>query len=316
VSITLSPAVEGQRRTGSGMPRQKAKYKSALPLVTAVLVAFVGCSKQATESRTEPRQQVETVRPAAPKASEAELSKFTPLEIQVHDFFQTVADGYGTKVGIEKGEALALIATSKEFGKPIVEAARIYDSVEGTKTGSHLTDAETDALNMRRFRDIGFQQINGVWSYDGQAVNMGAPLPTPESMKPKQPVKELEVAVEADVVVSELRTLRVRGKTNLPDETEIMIHLSCPGLNYSAEDQAMVMNGKFESSSFSDARRPLQRLGSGQYLLELSTPTASALREAAANILGEKGRNMTGRLIKFDEVFGNRMNYSKMVDVR
>ena len=128
--------------------------------------------------------------------------------------------------------------------------------------------------------------------------------------------KELEVVIEADVVISDLKTLRVKGKTNLPDETEVMIHLSCPDVNYSAGDKAVVMNGQFESSSFGDARRPLQRLGDGQYLLEVSTPDVSSLNQSVAKVLGEMGRNMTGKLTKFDEVFGNHANYSKLVDVR
>ena len=171
---------------------------------------------------------------------------------------------------------------------------------------------------MWRFKDIGFQQRDALWCYAGQIVNMGTPLPTPESMKPKQPevAKELQVVIQADVVISDLNTLRVKGKTNLPDETEVMIHLSCPDMNYSAGDKAVVMNGQFESSSFGDARRPLQRLGDGQYLLEVSTPDVSSLNQSVAKVLGEMGRNMTGKLIKFDEVFGNHANYSKLVDVR
>lgn len=331
---------------------------------------------------------------------------FSPLEQQIYEYVQTMGEDYERKFGIAKGEALVSIAASKEFNMTIVEVCRIYDRIDGTKSGLHLTDAEIDALNMVRFKAIGFvergeiqplpklqedlqklqevakgladenspgaavereqmsdslsalsmrmrgmgiqlsqldaaiaalaanqtalflkdleaslieikQRRGGLWYFEGQVVNMGRPLPTPESMRPKQPEegKQLEVTIEAEAVVSDLKTMQIRGKTNLPDETAVTIDLSCPGTEYSAGDTAVVLNGRFESGSFSDRKRPLHRLGDGEYLLEISTPIVSVLNESVRKVLGEGGRNMTGKLVKFDEVYGNRVNYSKTVNV-
>jgi hypothetical protein len=292
-------------------------HKISTLSLLCVLGCISSCSKQSQEGQHEIKQQVEG-KPPNPIANEVASREFTPVERQIHDYIQTIGDDYQNKFGIEKGEALVSVATSKEFKRTIVEVCRIYDLIENAKSGSDLTDAEIDALNMRRFKDIGFVERDGTWYFDNQEVNMGNPLPTPESMKPKQPEegKKLEVTMEAEVVVSDLKTLQIKGKTNLPDETELMIHISCPAMDYSAGDKAVVLNGQFESGPFSDSRRPLNRLGDGRYLLEIITPTVNVLNETAKIVLGEGGKNMAGKLIKFDEVFGKSVSYSKMVIVQ
>jgi hypothetical protein len=256
--------------------------------------------------------------PAPPKASEIDAQKFTPAEIQIHDYSQTIGDDYQTRFGIEKGEALTLIAASKEFKRPIIEVARVYDLIENSKLGWKISPAELDIMNIKRFKDIGFQQRDGAWYYGDETVNMGTPLPTPESMKPAQPDegKKLEVTLEAQSEISDLKTLQIKGKTNLPDGTKLMIHLSCPEIGYDAGDPAIVANGKFETSWFSNSTRTLNRLEDGKYVLEISTPTVSVHDESVKKVLGENGRNMTGKLIQFDEVLGKCVRFSKTINVQ
>jgi len=287
-----------------------------------IVISVSSCSKRPQEEQSKTKEQIEIpLTPAEtppPSTNQVAEKEFSPVEHQIYEFMQLLSDDYERIYGVEKGEALVSIAASKEFKRTIIEVCRIYDLVQNSKSGNHLTDAEIDALNMRRFRDIGFVVRDSVWYFDDQVVNMGNPLPTPESMKPKQPdeAKKLEVTMETEVVISDLKTLQIKGKTNLPDETEVMIHLSCPEMNYSAGDKAVVMNGQFESSSFSDAKRPLHRLGDGQYVVEISTPTVDVLDASVKKVLGEGGRNMTGKLIVFDEVLGNRMICSKTINVQ
>ena len=287
-------------------------------IVVFILLAFVGCSKQPPEKSKEIQQQIETTPPVSPKVSESDAQKFTPVEIQIHDYSQTIGDDYQTRFGIEKGEALTLIAASKEFKKTIIEVARAYDLIEDSKAGWKITPAELDTMNIKRFKDIGFQQRDGAWYYDNEAVNMGTPLATPESMKPVQPDegRKLEVTLEAKSEISDLKTLQIKGKTNLPDGTELMIHLSCPEIGYDAGDPSIVTNGHFETGWFSNSTRPLNRLGDGKYVLEISTPTVNVLDESVKKVLGERGRNMTGKLIQFDEILGNCVRFSKTIDVQ
>jgi hypothetical protein len=122
--------------------------------------------------------------------------------------------------------------------------------------------------------------------------------------------------LEANVVISDLKTLQIKGRTNLPDEIELGIHLSCPEMGYDAYSKAVVKHGQFESQWFSNSSRPLNRLGDGQYVISITTPTVTVLNEAAQKVLGENGKNMTGKLIDFDPVFGNRVRFSKTIDVQ
>ena len=291
-------------------------HKFAAFILFFALIFMSGCSKQQPEEKNN-KTQIET-EPSNPATNEVAVNEFSPLDRQVHDYFQMIGEDLETKNGIEKGEALGSIATSKEFKKTIFEVCRIYDRIENPKMNIHLTDAEIDTLNLKRFKDIGFVERGGVWYFDNQIVNMGSPLPTPDSMKPKQPDenKHLDVTMEAEATVSDLKTLQIKGRTNLPDETEVMIFISCPEIGYEAGDKATVTNGRFESSSFSNSKRPLNRLEDGQYIIEITTPTVQVLNESVKKILGEGGRNMTGKLVKFDAVLGNRMIYTKKVSVQ
>ena len=143
-------------------------------------------------------------------------------------------------------------------------------------------------------------------------------MPAPASMRPMQPEenKKLEVVIEATAGISEVKQLQIKGKTNLPDETDLMIHLSCRDQNYSVRDKVTVRNGQFESGWFSDSKRLLHRLGDGRYLIEISTTTDNLLDARVKAVLGEKGRNMTGKLVEFDELWGNSAVFEKTVNVQ
>src|ERR1017187_3953720 len=277
-------------------------YNAAL-ILYSVLVFTNGCSKHQQQVQTDMTQPIE-VQPSNAVTNETTANDVSPLDRQIHDYFQIIGEDLESKYGIEKGEALGSIATAKEFKKTIIEVCRIYDRIENPKMNIHLSDAEIDALNIKRFKDIGFIEREGVWYFENQIVNVGNPLPTPESMKPQQPDenKQFEVTMEAESTISDLKTLQVKGKTNLPDQTDVMIYISCPENGYEGDDKAVVMGGRFESSLFSNSRRPLNRLEDGQYIIEITTPTVQVLDPSVKKVLGKAGRNMTGKLIQFDSV--------------
>ena len=290
--------------------------KFAALILYFVLVFTNGCSKH-QQVQTDTTQPIET-QTTNVATNETTANEVSPLDRQIHDYFQIIGEDLEGKYGIEKGEALGSIATAKEFKKTIIEVCRIYGQIENPKMNIHLSDAEIDALNIKRFKDIGFVEREGVWYFENQIVNMGNPLPTPESMKPQQPDenKQFEVTMEAKATISDLKTLQVKGKTNLPDQTDVMIHISCPENGYEAGDKAVVMGGSFESSSFSNSKRPLNRLEDGQYIIEITTPTVQVLDSSVKKVLGEDGKNMTGKLIQFDSILGNRMIYTTSVNVQ
>ena len=209
-----------------------------------------------------------------------------------------------------------MIAASKEFKKTIIETYRAYSAIQQSKTKWEASsDAELDALNVRHLRDIGFKETGSGWRFGEEPLNMGTPLPLPESMKQMQPKEngKIEVMIEVATTISDLKRLKIKGKTNLPTDTDLMIDVSCRGQGYSAGDKVSVRNGEFESSWFGDSKRSEGRLGDGKYTVEISTPTVQVLKQNVKSALGAQGRNMVGSLVKFDELLGNLVKFETAV---
>ncbi len=290
-----------------------------------VIMLLIGCNDTSPEKdAVKEEQNIEKKKEDSNSTKETKTSEkvvrreFSDLEKQIYQYMESIWDGYESKYDVNKAEALVFIDASNEFKKPIIEIYLTYTLIQNAKIGFKLTEAEIHTLNMRNLRDIGFKERNGKWYYEGQVVNMGRPLPTPESMRPQKPEqgKKIEVTLQVEINISELKKIQVNGKTNLPDETELMLSLENSSINYLAQDKAVVQSGQFISSWFADASRPAERLANGTYVLKLFTPSVFVLSPSVKEILGEKGRNMTGKLIKFDEVFGNRVEYSKTIKVQ
>ena len=121
--------------------------------------------------------------------------------------------------------------------------------------------------------------------------------------------------IEVATTISDLKRLKIKGKTNLPTDTDLMIDVSCRGQGYSAGDKVSVRNGEFESSWFGDSKRSEGRLGDGKYTVEISTPTVQVLKQNVKSALGAQGRNMVGSLVKFDELLGNLVKFETAVTI-
>ena len=127
-------------------------YKFAASILYFILVFTNGCSKH-QQVQTDTTQPIE-VQPSNETTNETTANEVSPLNRQIHDYFQIIGEDLESKYGIEKGEALGSIATAKEFKKTIIEVCRIYDQIENPKMNFHFSDAEIDALNVKRFKDI------------------------------------------------------------------------------------------------------------------------------------------------------------------
>jgi hypothetical protein len=211
-----------------------------------------------------------------------------------------------------KADALTYIGASMEFNKPLIEVYRAFQHTQLLIIRSiNLTDNEIDTLGIKWFSDIGFINQDGKWLYEEKEVNMGDPLPIPDSMKPKKPEVDKEIAVTLEVtpIISESNKVKIQGKTNLPDDMKLSIKLTNESLEYSAGGNIIVENGQFLSEWFSDTNRPVDRLGAGSYKVFIYSLTANAQDDGVKDILGENARNMTGKHIVFDEVTGNIIKY-------
>ncbi len=105
-------------------------------------------------------------------------------------------------------------------------------------------------------------------------------------------ISTIEVIIDVSPKV-ESGKLYVHGKTNLPNQTNLMMNLS-KGNNYSAQDKIIVQNGTFKSTGFSNKGLSLPN---GDYVIEISTPLSRLQPESVQIIVGEKGKNLTGSLV-------------------
>lgn len=255
------------------------------------------------------------------QAKQVSAIKITPLEKQIYTYMESIWDGYNKKYkNQDKAEAYVYIDTAKEYKKPIIEICRAYSLVQNSLSSEKLklTENEIDALNIINLKNIGFVQKKDKWYYNKKIVNLGKQLPIPDSMKPKAAQKGSEIIVEMSIkpVVNELKVLNITGTTNLPDKTQLMITVSCKQTNYMAQDTTTVEKGRFISNTFSDSSKPAGRLGNGKYKIEITTPTANVLDPSVKSLVGENGKNLTGKLVIFDQVWGNTVDYKKSFNVK
>lgn len=252
-------------------------------------------------------------------SSSVEANALTTQENQIYQYMRDIWPKYDEKYkNIDVAEAHVYIDTSMEFKISLIEINRAFSRIDNAKMKINLTDNEIDALAIKRFKQIKFEEKNGTWFYEGKSVNMGIPLPTPDSMKPKDPEtnKELIVELNIEATVTELKSVKVKGTTNLPDKMDLMISLRSAENKYSGTSKVQVMNGKFETGEFTDAEMSGRRLANGTYNVVVTSPTVNVLDSSVKPILGDMGRNMKGQLVKFDEVFGNMISLSQQVIVQ
>lgn len=88
---------------------------------------------------------------------------------------------------------------------------------------------------------------------------------------------------------------RIEGRTNLPSGTELMITIERRDIKYSAQDKTVVYDGKFSSTTFSDKGRGLM---AGTYGVEVMMPMPSVQSNSVRAVIGAKGQNLKGKLVK------------------
>lgn len=105
------------------------------------------------------------------------------------------------------------------------------------------------------------------------------------------------------------RKVQFIGKTNLPDESDIMFTLKRTGYDYTVQDKTKVAIGEFKSLPMGG-----NNLESGDYELEISTPYAFVQSNKVSEIIGKDGENLKGKYV-FGENSGLRIKYIRKVKV-
>lgn len=113
-----------------------------------------------------------------------------------------------------------------------------------------------------------------------------------------------------EAVWDEEHKVQIAGKTNLPDGMELMITVKNDN-DYQAQDKVDVQNGAFTSGWFSQNGKSL----SGDYVVEITSPTANVQPSEPKQIIGENGANLYGELVASDEAWGNQVEFQQKFNV-
>jgi hypothetical protein len=113
----------------------------------------------------------------------------------------------------------------------------------------------------------------------------------------------LEPRIKVDVETPQRPV--VKGETNLPDGTELMVTVSRKESSYSAQDKVVVAGGKFQTVSFSQKGNDLNP---GRYSVEVLMPYPGVQSQGVRSVVGERGEKLTGPLVK-QEALGSLVKY-------
>lgn len=240
--------------------------------------------------------------------------QFTELEYQVYDYMEDIWQTYEDKYDSDKAEALVLIETSKEFKKPILEIFKTYTDIQSSK---YSLTKYTDALAIENLLQIGFTQKQGKWYYGGNVVDMGADISLYEKEKATTPQQGREIAVsfKTKTTVSELKKVKFRVETNLPDGMTLMLRLTNSDKSGNWGGDYNINNGTFETDWFYDDSRPGDRMKSGDYTLEISSTYILVQPQYIKDMLGNKGENLTGKYVENSVAGGNLVRYTEKIHI-
>lgn len=106
-------------------------------------------------------------------------------------------------------------------------------------------------------------------------------------------VAAFQVKIEANAVGGAKPV--IAGKTNLPDQTPLLLTITRKESGYMAQDKVLVKGGGFKSSVFSQNGKPLN---SGAYHAEIGTPMAALMPASVQAVVGKSGEKMQGASVK------------------
>ena len=94
----------------------------------------------------------------------------------------------------------------------------------------------------------------------------------------------------------------VKGESNLPDRTQLLISLENKAVDFRAEKKAVVMKGAFSVT----LAAPSEGLKVGNYRLKAAIPVAAGQPENVQTVIGNQGQHLSGPLAK-DISWGGRI---------
>jgi len=216
------------------------------------------------------------------------------LDTKVYEFVEKFGDEYNEKHGYFKGENLVFIDAAQSFNISLLDAYWKYTKVSNAiavKKGIPipiLSESESKLVTFFCFtksKKSFYCDENYTWYYNGRQIRMGEIPPLPPSMQQKLPEQGKGLLVK-------MQCLRIDGTikitTTLPDGCEffvdwekVKVHAGSVLIKHELKSDKIVI----DSGIFSD-------------------------NDDIKRILGEKSRNLTGPLIRYDAISGNMLHCS------
>lgn len=211
--------------------------------------------------------------------------------------------------------AASLIFLSDYYQCPISEVYRIYHHQKSEKPGGiHFSDkTEFEAYILHQILELGFEFKHYRWVYNNKAVAMGDFYHDPAKIALEPSGKEINVSLSLlDSLIDEAGCV-IRGKTNLPANTRLMIKLLNSDLNYSAQSKMQVQqDGSFCSEQFAQSKAALPN---GEYKVIISMPISSVQPKDVQSLIGDKGCNLTGAYIISSIISGKTVEFQQLVTI-
>jgi hypothetical protein len=104
------------------------------------------------------------------------------------------------------------------------------------------------------------------------------------------------VEIIAEVIVTEDKRIIIKGTTNLPNTTALVISLNSEISGLGAQDTIKVSNNRFSTSPLGKATG----IPDGHYIIDITVPVSSVQSEAVQAIIGKEGEYLTGPLVEDD----------------
>lgn len=108
--------------------------------------------------------------------------------------------------------------------------------------------------------------------------------------------------------------IRITGKTNLPDNTELIATVSCQNPKYIGQTNVKVLSGSIITKYFTLKD---DKLPKGSYLIRLQSPGILVQKPSIRDIFGTNGQNLKGPYVKFSEEWNqNIIFYKTSIDIK
>lgn len=232
---------------------------------------------------------------------------------EICEYMKNIWSKYEEKYLLDEAEALVYFDTAEHFDISLLEVNRAYSLVQNSISNSTLSLNEIDNLALKRFKDIGIK-INGqIADYADKQAYIGTPYPSKES-RILPPIEGMEIVVYFNINIECDNEYHISFniETNLPFKTKLMLTLKSLDSKYIAQSKSVVNESQhFISEKFSNATNlPNKGLICGDYILEITVPIFSVQPEEIKPILGIYSRNLSGKYVKEDDIFGKTIHYS------